>query len=58
MKCPNCKIDIKTMVNLTTPKKFQYICKCGEDVSKIKLEQLKKGMLESIKKYDKPELWN
>ena len=37
--CPKCKQNIKTMKNL---KKIgcTYICKCGENVTKLKLNQL------------------
>jgi hypothetical protein len=40
MICPKCNIDITSMENLTKPKRFKFICKCGNDVSRLKAEQL------------------
>ena len=46
VRCPKCKCDISTMKNLTKKHKWNWTCKCGVDVSKIKLKQL----VETIKK--------
>ena len=46
MICPKCKRDVTTMENLIKPYKCKWICKCGEDVTKIKLKQLTKRFQE------------
>jgi len=48
-KCNRCKIDISTMKNLTKPRKYRWVCKCGKDVSKIKFKQLADNLYEMIK---------
>ncbi len=40
VKCPKCKRNITTMKNLRKPRKYTWTCKCGENVTMLKLEQL------------------
>ena len=47
--CPRCKRSIETMWNLTRVG-MRYRCKCGRDVSKLKLGQL----IRAIRKAGKP----
>ena len=39
LNCPHCRSSIKSSWNVTR-KGMRYTCKCGNDVTRLKLEQL------------------
>ena len=56
VKCPKCKRDISAMKHLHKPRKFSWICKCGTDVSRLKLKQLANAIAKQMNITDEKEL--